>query len=47
MGNGGPAPESITDKIYANTKTITEYLIAEDLPDVILIYVQRLPSIII
>ncbi|KMZ74697.1 Phosphoglucosamine mutase [Zostera marina] len=34
MGNGGPAPESITDKIYANTKTITEYLIAEDLPDV-------------
>ncbi|XP_010917497.1 phosphoglucomutase, cytoplasmic 2 isoform X1 [Elaeis guineensis] len=34
MENGGPAPETITDKIYANTKTIKEYLIAEDLPDV-------------
>jgi phosphoglucomutase len=34
MGNGGPAPESVTDKIFSNTKTITEYLIAEDLPDV-------------
>lgn len=34
MENGGPAPEGITDKIFANTKTITEYLIAEDLPDV-------------
>nr|VDD43391.1 unnamed protein product [Brassica oleracea] len=32
MGNGGPAPESITDKIYENTKTIKEYPIAEDLP---------------
>ncbi|KAJ7942929.1 Disease resistance protein [Quillaja saponaria] len=32
--NGGPAPEAITDKIYENTKTINEYLIAEDLPDV-------------
>ncbi|KAK2635439.1 hypothetical protein Ddye_030231 [Dipteronia dyeriana] len=34
MENGGPAPEGITDKIYNNTKTINEYLIAEDLPDV-------------
>ena len=34
MENGGPAPEGITDKIYSNTTTIHEYLIAEDLPDV-------------
>jgi len=34
MGNGGPAPESVTDSIFSNTKTISEYLIAEDLPDV-------------
>ncbi|XWS69359.1 hypothetical protein CRYUN_Cryun04dG0172600 [Craigia yunnanensis] len=34
MENGGPAPEAITDKIFENTKTITEYLIAEDLPNV-------------
>ncbi|KAK3221984.1 hypothetical protein Dsin_009009 [Dipteronia sinensis] len=34
MENGGPAPEGITDKIYKNTKTINEYLIAEDLLDV-------------
>ncbi|KAA8529028.1 hypothetical protein F0562_033484 [Nyssa sinensis] len=34
MENGGPAPEAITDNIYENTKTIKEYLIAEDLPDV-------------
>ncbi|KAK1277443.1 Phosphoglucomutase, cytoplasmic [Acorus gramineus] len=33
MENGGPAPEGVTDKIYANTKTIKEYLIAEDIPD--------------
>lgn len=36
MENGGPAPESITDKIYENTKTIKEYLTA-DLPDVIIL----------
>lgn len=35
MENGGPAPEAITDKIYENTKSIKEYLIAEDLPDVL------------
>jgi len=36
MENGGPAPESITDKIYENTKTIKEYPIAQDLPNVFL-----------
>lgn len=36
MENGGPAPEAITDKIYENTKTIKEYLIA-DQPDVMLL----------
>jgi phosphoglucomutase len=36
MENGGPAPEGITDKIYENTKTIKEYFISEDLPDVLL-----------
>lgn len=34
MENGGPAPEGITNKIYENTTTIKEYLIAEGLPDV-------------
>ncbi|KAL6001390.1 Phosphoglucomutase-1 [Asimina triloba] len=34
MENGGPSPEAITDKIFTNTTTISEYLIAEDLPDV-------------
>ncbi|KAJ8447686.1 hypothetical protein Cgig2_031740 [Carnegiea gigantea] len=34
MENGGPAPEGVTDKIYENTTTIKDYLIAEDLPDV-------------
>uniref|UniRef100_A0A7N0UBA7 phosphoglucomutase (alpha-D-glucose-1,6-bisphosphate-dependent) n=1 Tax=Kalanchoe fedtschenkoi TaxID=63787 RepID=A0A7N0UBA7_KALFE len=34
MENGGPAPESITDKIFENTKSINEYLIAEDIPKV-------------
>jgi len=28
-GNGGPAPEKLTDAIYENTKTISHYLIAE------------------
>lgn len=36
MENGGPAPEGVTDKIYENTTTIKEYLIAEDLPNVLL-----------
>ena len=29
MSNGGPAPESVTERIYEITKTITEYRIAE------------------
>jgi phosphoglucomutase len=29
ISNGGPAPESITDAIYANTKTISQYHIVE------------------
>jgi phosphoglucomutase len=33
MGNGGPAPESVTDAIFAATCTITEY-ITVDAPDV-------------
>ncbi|KAL2928394.1 Phosphoglucomutase cytoplasmic, partial [Bienertia sinuspersici] len=32
MENGGPSPEGVTEKIYENTTTIKEYLIAEDLP---------------
>jgi phosphoglucomutase len=32
--NGGPAPEKVTDQIYANTTTITSYKIARDFPDV-------------
>ncbi|XP_010427858.1 PREDICTED: probable phosphoglucomutase, cytoplasmic 2 isoform X1 [Camelina sativa] len=34
MENGGQAPESVTDMIYENTKTIKKYPIAEDLPRV-------------
>lgn len=43
VANGGPAPESVTDKIYDITKTLAEYKKAE-LPDVDLstIGVQRL-----
>ena len=33
VGNGGPAPERITDAIYARSKVIDRYLIA-DVPDV-------------
>eukprot|EP00039_Didymoeca_costata_P000782 m.47240 g.47240 ORF g.47240 m.47240 type:complete len:556 (-) comp10470_c0_seq2:300-1967(-) len=33
IGNGGPAPESVTSKIFQNSKEITEYKIT-DLPDV-------------
>ncbi|KAJ3398796.1 phosphoglucosamine mutase [Chytriomyces confervae] len=33
IANGGPAPESVTDAIFENSKAITEYVIA-DIPDV-------------
>jgi len=33
IGNGGPAPEKITDEVYAKSKVITQYKIA-DLPEV-------------
>lgn len=33
LANGGPAPESVTNKMYEYSKTITEYKIA-DIPDV-------------
>ncbi|KAI5801540.1 phosphoglucomutase [Peziza echinospora] len=33
LANGGPAPESVTNKMYEYSKTITEYKIA-DVPDV-------------
>ena len=33
IGNGGPAPEKVTDAIFARTKTIDSYRIA-DVPDV-------------
>lgn len=32
--NGGPALESLTDKIYEITKTIDEYLIADGIPNI-------------
>jgi phosphoglucomutase len=32
--NGGPAPESFTDKIYEETKNIVSYRIAAGLPDI-------------
>jgi phosphoglucomutase len=32
--NGGPAPESLTDKIYKNTQGISAYLTADGIPDV-------------
>ncbi|PFH61715.1 hypothetical protein XA68_16515 [Ophiocordyceps unilateralis] len=33
LANGGPAPESVTDKIYQASKTLTSYKMA-DMPDV-------------
>eukprot|EP00271_Cylindrocystis_brebissonii_P014293 TRINITY_DN35605_c0_g1_i1.p1 TRINITY_DN35605_c0_g1~~TRINITY_DN35605_c0_g1_i1.p1 ORF type:complete len:576 (-),score=113.72 TRINITY_DN35605_c0_g1_i1:322-2049(-) len=32
--NGGPAPEGLTNQIYENTKTISEYLTADGIPAV-------------
>lgn len=40
MGNGGPAPEAVTDAMYAITQTITEYRIS-DAPDIDLNAVGR------
>src|SRR6478735_1977600 len=31
IGNGGPAPEKITDAVFARTKTIDRYLIVDAL----------------
>ena len=33
-GNGGPAPEKITDAIFANSKQLSTYKIAADLPEI-------------
>jgi phosphoglucomutase len=32
VGNGGPAPEKVTDAVYAGTKTITRYLASDAAP---------------
>ncbi|SEN42969.1 phosphoglucomutase [Gemmobacter aquatilis] len=40
MGNGGPAPEAVTDAMYAITQTIAEYRIS-DAPDIDLNAVGR------
>jgi len=32
VGNGGPAPENVTDKIYEKTKTITSYKVIDQPP---------------
>eukprot|EP00957_Ditylum_brightwellii_P142795 10880126-Ditylum_brightwellii.AAC.1 len=32
--NGGPAPEKVTDEIYANTTTIKSYNICSDFPEI-------------
>lgn len=34
IGAGGPAPEKITEAIYARTQTIAEYRIADETPDI-------------
>jgi phosphoglucomutase len=34
ISNGGPAPESVTNRIFANTKAITQYKVAENLPEI-------------
>uniref|UniRef100_A0A7S4UYI2 phosphoglucomutase (alpha-D-glucose-1,6-bisphosphate-dependent) n=1 Tax=Ditylum brightwellii TaxID=49249 RepID=A0A7S4UYI2_9STRA len=33
-GNGGPAPEGLTDAIFENTKVISEYITCPDFPEV-------------
>lgn len=32
--NGGPAPESMTDAIYKDTRTISSYKICKGIPDI-------------
>ncbi|ACB34155.1 phosphoglucomutase/phosphomannomutase alpha/beta/alpha domain I [Leptothrix cholodnii SP-6] len=34
IGNGGPAPEKVTEAIYAGTQRITQYPIADDVADI-------------
>ncbi len=34
IGNGGPAPESVTEAVYARTQSLAAYQIAEGTPDV-------------
>ena len=34
IGNGGPAPEKVTEAIYAGTQRITQYQIAADVADI-------------
>jgi phosphoglucomutase len=34
LSNGGPAPESVTDKMYENSTNIKEYKIIADLPEI-------------
>ena len=34
ISNGGPAPESVTSKIFEITKTISKYKIQASIPDV-------------
>jgi phosphoglucomutase len=34
MANGGPAPEQITEEIYANSQNINEYLTLQDSPEI-------------
>ena len=34
ISNGGPAPEHLTNRVYALTQKITQYKIAEGIPEV-------------
>jgi phosphoglucomutase len=38
-GNGGPAPEKITDAIFANSRQISQYKIVDELPEVDLSFI--------
>ena len=41
VSNGGPAPESVTNLIYENTKKCDKYYICE-MPEVIYYYILRI-----